>query len=498
MWSKYQQDVFDFVLNGTGNGLVEAMPGSGKTTVIEECVKRVENNKTILLLAFNRHIRDELKRRMDHYPNVTVHTINSFGNSVVRAAWPRTKVKPNKVDNLLKFGYFGMSKYDKKKFAIFARCCGFIKRVISLSKANGVFDLEHFSQTYPTLIEDFGLEIPDLDSTGYDIDAMLLQVFASDAEASNDSAQIDFDDQIYLPVKHDMRMTTFDFVFVDEAQDLSPVQIIFTQRAIGGRGLYVGDRRQAIYQFRGADSHAMSNIQITLDATPLPLSICYRCAKSIVREAAKIVPTIETFEDADNGDVFDIPESDFRMKAGDGDVVLCRTTAPLVKECFYFIRQGRKATVKGRDIGKDLKDLIKKLSDNTDMMGLVEFEIKLEAYYTKLSEKYRKLQRDISLMILQDKVETIKALLDHGKHVCDLYNAIDAIFENGDDDGILMMTIHKAKGLEAERVFILRPDQLPHKLATTDEAKHAEENLKFVAITRAQKALFWVHHPNDE
>ena len=72
VWSHYQLAIFDFMSNGTGNGIVEAKPGSGKTTVTEECVNRVPEDKSVLAVAFSRDIRDELKRRMKDKLNVAV------------------------------------------------------------------------------------------------------------------------------------------------------------------------------------------------------------------------------------------------------------------------------------------------------------------------------------------------------------------------------------------------------------------------------------------
>jgi DNA helicase-2/ATP-dependent DNA helicase PcrA len=57
---------------------------------------------------------------------------------------------------------------------------------------------------------------------------------------------------------------------------------------------------------------------------------------------------------------------------------------------------------------------------------------------------------------------------------------------------IVMSTVHKAKGLEADRVFILRPDLMPHPLAKGHDELIQEDNLHYVAITRAQKRLVYV------
>ena len=84
-WSAYQEAVFDFVKNGSGNCLVEAKPGSGKTTVIEECIRRIPPNENVLALAFNRHIKEELEKRMASLPNVSVYTLNGFGNQTTES-----------------------------------------------------------------------------------------------------------------------------------------------------------------------------------------------------------------------------------------------------------------------------------------------------------------------------------------------------------------------------------------------------------------------------
>jgi DNA helicase-2/ATP-dependent DNA helicase PcrA len=55
------------------------------------------------------------------------------------------------------------------------------------------------------------------------------------------------------------------------------------------------------------------------------------------------------------------------------------------------------------------------------------------------------------------------------------------------------MTVHRAKGQETDRVWILRPDLLPMKLPKmTDEQKQQERNLHYVAITRAKHELYYV------
>ncbi len=57
---------------------------------------------------------------------------------------------------------------------------------------------------------------------------------------------------------------------------------------------------------------------------------------------------------------------------------------------------------------------------------------------------------------------------------------------------IWLSTIHRAKGLEANRVFFLNPSQVPHPKAVMDWEKVQEMNCKYVALTRAKQTLFFV------
>jgi superfamily I DNA/RNA helicase len=59
-------------------------------------------------------------------------------------------------------------------------------------------------------------------------------------------------------------------------------------------------------------------------------------------------------------------------------------------------------------------------------------------------------------------------------------------------EGTLLSSIHRAKGLEAKRVFILRSDLLPHPMAKSEWAKGQEKNLSYVAKTRAIETLVYV------
>src|SRR5690606_18120963 len=103
----------------------------------------------------------------------------------------------------------------------------------------------------------------------------------------------------------DLRVREFDNVLVDEAQDLNVAQRILIRRMLkeGGRLIAVGDPRQAIYGFRGADSDSFRLIGEEFNATDLPLTVTFRCPKAVVAQAQRYVSHIQAHETAPEGEV---------------------------------------------------------------------------------------------------------------------------------------------------------------------------------------------------
>ena len=489
-FSQYQENFFNWSATGTGNCFLEAVAGSGKTTTVEESVKRVPRHQRVLAIAFTRLIRDELATRLDPYLNVCVNTLNQFGFSVCRNQI-KCQVKPDKTDRILKYEVIGKGNgmLPPKEWKLFCLVRRPINRLVSLIKANLLIDFPLQPKDIDQLMTTYGIDYPNIPKVQFY--RMVVDTFRIGVMKTS---IIDLDDQIFLPLLHGWPIPKFDWVFVDEAQDLTPAQIMLSKMAIGERSAYVGDRYQAIYQFRGADSHAVDNIITELSCTQLPLSICYRCSKAVVKEAQKIVPHIECSPNSPEGQVDTIKANVFRAWAEFGDMVICRTTAPLVSECLKFIRDGKRAAVKGREIAENLTDLVVRLSDGNSGMRIFEFNQRLQAYQAEQTARLDALENDSGKIVLADTVETIQSLASNADSVNDISNAISKVFDET-VDGIVLLTAHKAKGLEAKKgkaVFIIRPDLMPHKLAKTEEAQFAEKCLKYVAITRAKESLFWV------
>ena len=104
-----------------------------------------------------------------------------------------------------------------------------------------------------------------------------------------------FDSVFPVAMLDDMRPEVFDWIFVDETQDMDTAQLTVVQKSVapGGRVAVVGDGKQAIYGFRGADVKAMSRMESALSATRLPLSVSYRVPQCSARLVQRVVPWFE-------------------------------------------------------------------------------------------------------------------------------------------------------------------------------------------------------------
>jgi len=475
--SKYQKAIYDFIINDTRNGVIDAVAGSGKTTTILECLNLINSNlNKCLFVAFNKHIAEELAERVPMM--VEARTLHSLGWQIYREQrGGYSKINNRKISNLMKYKHFNLENKEQRQ-----RCYRLIRpitKMITLMKAHHFNFDDIYKQKQYELVEKYKIEIPKEE---FDFYSILWDIYTLSFEQKG---VIDFDDMIYMPVALNMDFPQYDYVFIDEAQDLSQVQIDFCKK-LGGRIIAVGDTYQAIYGFRGANPEAIANITKDINAVTLPLNICYRCAWSIIKEAQKIVPYIESHENALSGRVANVTLSEFRWGVKPEDFVLCRITSELISECLNQISQGNKATVRGRDIGMDLIDFVTRLGTTGTKDKFLE---KLTAYSIASKEKYK--YNEEMLVAIEDKIASVQALLLRVEHPNQLVSMIKEIF-NDKLEGIVFCTIHKSKGLEADRIWILRPDLLPHPLCVQDWQIKQEKNLQYVAITRAKKELYYV------
>lgn len=482
--SKYQKTVYTYITKGKGNAVIDAVAGSGKSTTIINALKLIPTDKQILFLAFNKSIVEELKIKIGNLHNVEIRTLHSLGMKALLKAY-KSQVDDNKYTSWLNSGIqsgFIKPTYDLKDKA--GEWKSNILKLIDLGRVNLVRSEQ------------------ELDELAFKHNLILFDNETSKAIqgikwGEGETAWIDYTDMVYLPVVKNLRMYQFDWVFIDECQDLNAAQRNLFLKCIKpsvGRFVAVGDPRQAIYGFAGADVESFNLLKRIPHTVKLPLSVCYRCDSTIIDLAKSIVPQIEARDNAPAGVVCN---ESVIADVKDGDMVLCRVSAPLVKLCMRYISQGVKAYVKGRDIGKNLINMIKKTNRKRMPEVMEKLERELGRIIGKVVAKTHCSEQEAresdAYRSYEDKLNAITILSEGLEDADEVMDRIDMIFSDDSKNGICLSTVHKSKGLESDRVFIICPDKFYVKpCMRVPWMAEQERNLVYVAYTRAKHFLGFV------
>lgn len=475
-YSNYQKLIFNFVKHSNANGVVEAVAGSGKTTTSIHAMKHVPAYMETLFAAFNKSIVEELEKRVPS--GVTVKTMHSIGWSAIRRHYGSDVqlVERKSFSHVEKLLY----KLRREKWY-----WGYLHNIIKLTdivRQNVEFD----ESTVEEAMEKHAIAILTGDEPEHVV--KLIKSMTSDLDV------FDFTDMIFFPaINPEIRLPKYDFVFIDELQDLNRAQQVIIERMLNKKSRFigVGDSRQAIYGFRGSDEQSFQRFRDIPNTSGLPLSICYRCGKAIVEEAKLIVPHIEWYPHQVDGKV----RTGYVEEIANGDWVICRNTKPLVVLAFLLISQGKKARIKGKEIGENLINLLQSVGVNIQSVAVRLLKGKRDQLLTQYRDQYKMEKPELhpKVVALEENIGVIEFLFDRlGGDVRRVIKFLQETFSDDHSD-ISLSTIHKAKGLENDRVFFLRPDLIPSRFAVNPWQKEQEENLRYVAITRAKRELVYVN-----
>jgi DNA helicase-2/ATP-dependent DNA helicase PcrA len=471
IWSPYQQAIFADVADPNGgNTVVIARAGSGKTKSLVEAINHIPNKKAkILCCAFNKSIAVELEERINK-SYVDVRTLHSFGFSAIKTAFAKEGIKvaidPAKAMTLIKSTFEPGYKCWEELFSL--------DKAVSLCKSN----LVDTPKKVDALLDDY--DITPVDLTRDEFVKRVVKVLAL-CRAKKDS--VNFDDMIWFVPSYALPVPQYDFVFIDEGQDLSSSRAYVALSAISktGRCFVLADDRQAIYGWAGADERSVPHLISKLNAKTLPLPLSYRCDKAIIKLAQSIVPDIQYCDTAGEGKVSYITEDQLVDKAKPGDFVISRTNAPLIKSCMQFIKNKIPANVYGRDIGANLKSLIKK----SKKKDLKSFHKWLDGWRDEELARLREKNRSTDSVM--DRYECLMMLSEDADSLSDIEKNIDTLFADKDGSNIVLhLSGHRSKGLEADNVFLLRKTFKPN-------VSEQEANVFYVAITRGRHSLTMVN-----
>ena len=489
--SAQQTAIFNFVLHESGNALIKARAGSGKTSTMITAMKLVPQTKRCLFLAFNKSIQEEISKKLEGFQNCTVKTVHSLGFSMLSRHFKLSYGQNVKVDEY---------KYVKR-----------LRDVVMDYKIDGITDADKKGWFSDTVLDLLNFSRLDLAQSEKEIASCAkrhgIEVRSEECSVVKDLMKwgvenhdvLDYTDMVWMPCELGIQPygLSFDWVFNDEAQDYAPIYMHLLKKCLarGSRLVACGDEYQCIYGFAGASESVFRSFEEFPNTSVFPLSTSYRCDKAIIRKAQTIVPDITARDGAGTGYVrYNSSLADIR----DGDMVLCRDNAPLFELYTKLVDSGKACYFNGNAVNAGyFNSTLKKfkhgslLSKSLESDGLFpRMYLDMLRYVNELvASGLSKEDAVVTSGVLgkYDKISSLMTLARNCVTIEQLEDKIGRIFAE-EKKGICLSTIHKAKGLECDRVHILPNSAFHNQNRDTQE----EKNISYVAITRAKHSLFFI------
>jgi superfamily I DNA/RNA helicase len=484
--TEQQENFWHELRTGSNNISLSARAGTGKSTSCREGMYRILEDRpraVIRYCCFNKKIAEEFSAKSPK--TADVGTMHSFGLQALGAA-----CKPQ-VDQKKSYAILdGLGGSELKGY--YRRA---IVKVVSLAKNHA---LRPGDELLPVrldeLVDRFSVECYRQRNLVIDRAQQVLEASAAM------TALVDYDDMIWLPVLMDLSFPTIDLLFIDECQDLNPIQHELARLlSNSGRTIIVGDPFQSIYAFRGADSESIPKLQEKLGATVMPLTVSFRCPRRHVDLARELVADFEAAPQATDGRL-EFGRPYLIDECGPGHLVVCRANAPLIGACLRKIANRVPAIVRGRSIGDTLLSVVRRLNDP---LTIPDFTRMLEDWrYREILRLEAKDGADDLIEQTEDRAACLHAIASACQTPTEIPGLISRLFK--DDEAqtrVTFSTVHRAKGSEAENVTFIN---IPYS-ATRDALKAPQpweldqrRNLRYVALTRSLHSLTIVSGKDDQ
>lgn len=477
--TEQQQAIYDMVSNRRKNIAVNALAGSGKTTTAVQAARHVAPGKTVGFTAFNKHIANELQERLGE--TAQAGTIHALGKRILTNSGIFHEIDTQKYHKLHKSTFPNAYDHRGKLLPNFQ---GIIRLVdIFRSGLVSVDGTPEARKKHLRKLADLqGWEFPGTVSA---FDEVAAQAFHLVQTGLDQTATIDFSDMISMPNYLNLAKPVYDFLIADEAQDFNRAQQELIQK-VSDRVMFVGDPNQSIMLFAGADAKSFSTLRRELNATELPLSICWRCPSSHLDLARILVPSIQDRPGCAEGEYEETVESALSRMCQPGEMVICRSNAPLLSLAYSLVTQGIPVMIRGRNIGQGLADIVRKLKPATIDDLIKKMKLYRDSNFERLVE------REASESTIQshlDSCDCIEILCLSHDNIFEMLESIEKLFaESDDEEKVILSSVHRAKGSETDTVYILHPHLLGRR-GKNAEATIQEVNLAYVALTRAKRRL---------
>lgn len=382
------------------------------------------------------------------------------------------------------------------------------------------------------------------------------QIYSRYQSYAKEQSIVDYDDLILYPIQlleenEDILQyyqNKFDYIFVDELQDINPAQYRLVKMITKKRIFFTGDEDQSIYGWRGAERDLIYQVPRDYpDMQIFHLSRSFRLAQGIIdiannlmRREAAIIPGPQTGEVLVYAAKSEKDEADYTVREIKNlckehyhyrdIVILCRMNylARVYEEALakvqiprvliggssFYDRAEVKPFIDYLSLLEELSSKEKHLDTFIARAGdLFKMPKKNVGRATTLYEHhFRNCQKLQPHQIIDDMIDLTGSQgestaelssLAHARTAGDIsafLNEIRLVQEldlvNWTKDVVKIMTIHSAKGLEFPVVFLvdLVEDVFPlTKRISSQREVEEERRLCYVALTRAQKRLYLLY-----
>lgn len=521
--SDEQLAIFDAILNDKQcrNIRVNAVAGSGKSTVIKCCVGLIPMDKKILVLAHNKNVKDHMIKGLEEIGRYArkkiplyIQTFHGLGYMTIGKLHKWEGGTPDIGENI---------KYNKYFDAHITEFLPADYESWGKSKKNNyrrnIFDLLNYARVNLCQTE---REIEKKAALKYGINPVAneISVVMQLMQWGKDNIGqmvLDFTDCIWLPCEDEKcnkiylgnnEYNNFDYVFVDEAQDMSPAQLELVIKATKSRNtrvILMGDSDQAINMWCGSINDALDKAvkKITNnDWLDFNLTTNYRCD-------TKIIDMANEYLKEHNKSKRLAPHTNnpgmiqYNAKLNDiqnGDLVLARFTSTVFEVFGKLIQLGKKAVIRGENEFLKLFNNLAMENNNTidDILLFVKESFVNEWESATKNDDYKESIHNEGVIRSYEIVKIIESLskitLDKEQLIKLLKDCI--VSENhSQKDAIEISTVHRAKGAEADNVYIACPSVLYSPLVdekSQEWERISEENLQYVAYTRAKHKMAFI------
>ena len=480
-------------------------PGTGKTTtllnLVEDFLRAGTDIKKIGYFSFTRKAAYEAAERAEEKFQIDREEIPFF-RTLHSLAFRTLNIKKERVMKAADYREFGLK-------------CGIPIKTAWHNEEDGVFnsDNEYLRIINKARVKEIDV-LEEYDNNGHTLDIERDLLYLLDQELTKykkEKGLIDYDDMLEKFIEQDIS-PTFDVLFIDEAQDLSPLQwrMVKTIWKKAAKTYIAGDDDQAIFRWAGADVDTFIALKEEVDHIDT-LKQSYRIPGGPIHELSqKIIKNVSNRY-----------QKTYLPRQGTGD--LTRYTDVTQVD----MSQGEWLVLSSANYFlDDVKDLCElqgwyyshkhKNSIKLDLLLAIQawekwrkFETTLPVasiknIYSYLGDNVTKGYKTGKTMSEEEGYYIEKCRADHGLQTQDVwfkaFAGLDTNTENyirnmlankekiSQTPRITLSTIHGAKGGEADNVLLL-PDITKSALDHNDIDPDELHRLFYVAVTRAKKAL---------